>query len=213
MLRSFVLLVPPLLATVSGVRAESAAAPATPTKPAEPAKDAEAAKQAALEPKISLHDFLAKLPGTWTGVQYVQSPNGKIMTIHVKETYRWQIGAPGRPDMLVGEQTYTVKVGAAEHVTRGVSRTWVDKDGKGRSEVEQGDSKEQFRAIISVDTLVFIPEAELEKPKSLTSVHLVTKDGAPAMEVKGFQTAGNGTFLIQGLLKREGDVPVAKETK
>lgn len=180
-----------LLATCGGAYAESAAVPVRPALPA---------------PKISLKQFMEKLPGTWSGTQYTQSPKGQIMTVSVKESYRWEKAAGDEPPVLLGDLSYTVHVNGKERVFTGTSRTWIDKAGKGHAEVEQSGVKTRYVALINVDTLVFAPEGELEKPRSMTTVRFVPEKGVEAMEVRGFQSAPDGPYLMKGLLKRE--VPV-----
>jgi len=179
---------------VSAPAAAEAAAPAPAPTPAAPKA-------------VPLKAFLGKLPGTWTGMQYMRSPSAQIMPVEMRESYAWEKGVGGAPDVLVGELTYTVKSGGTRRVFNGKSRTWIDKDGRGRSEVTQHGEMQRFTAFMRVDTLVFVPEGRTEKPQTMTTVHFVNENGAEAMEVRGFQTGPEGTYLVKGLLKR-GESPV-----
>lgn len=152
-------------------------------------------------PKITVAQFLEKLPGTWSGVQHMANPKKQVMTMRVAETYRWETGKDGART-LVGELTYTIGSGDTAKTFSGVSRTWVDEKNRAHAEVTQNGKSMRYDALISEDTLVFIPEGKGDKADSGTGVHFEKEGDDEFLIVVGFQTGPDGIYRVGGKLKR-----------
>jgi hypothetical protein len=133
----------------------------------------------------------------------MQNPKKEIMTMRVTETYRWETKDGVRT--LVGETSYTVGSGEKEKTFRGVSRTWVDAQGKGHAEVTDSGKTLRYHAVVSEDSLVFIPEGN--EKTSGTGVRIVREGADEFLVVRAFQTAPDGAYLVEGKLKKT--VPAA----
>lgn len=175
-----------------------AAEPATPTT-----RSAASVMPALPAAKLTLAQMLEKLPGEWKGEQRMQNPKKEIMTMRVTETYRWETKDGVRT--LVGETSYTVGSGEKEKTFRGVSRTWVDAQGKGHAEVTDSGKTLRYHAVVSEDSLVFIPEGN--EKTSGTGVRIVREGADEFLVVRAFQTAPDGAYLVEGKLKKT--VPAA----
>ena len=184
-----------LLASAGAVRAVEPAAPSTRGQPPAP--------PAFPIPKVTLAQFLDKLPGTWAGEQRMRNPKGEVMTMRVTESYRWETRDGAR--VLVGELTYTVGSGDKAKTFKGASLTRIDAAGKGRAEVTDSGKTLRYDALISEDTLVFVPEGKGAKAESGTGVSFVKEGDAVFLSVRGFQTGPDGVYLVEGKLRKLPD--------
>lgn len=152
-------------------------------------------------PKITVAEFLEKLPGTWSGVQHMANPKKQVMSMQVSETYRWETGKDG-VRALLGELTYTIGSGDKARTFTGSSRTWVDDKKQGHAEVTQNGKTVRYDALTSEDSLVFVPEGKGEKADCGTGVEIMRKGADEFLIVRGFQTGPDGIYRVGGKLKR-----------
>lgn len=169
-------------------------------EPAAPSPEAPVTMPALPEGKVSLDRMLEKLPGEWRGEQRMQNPKKQIMTMRVCQSYRWETRDGAR--VLVGETSYTIGAGEKEKTFRGVSHTRVDADGKGHAEVVEAGKTLRYDALVSEDSLVFIPEGKGRSADSGTGVCVVREGGDEFLVVRGFQSGPGGVYLVEGKLKK-----------
>ncbi len=183
-----------LPASLALVATASTVEPATPLTRAAPS-----VMPALPAPKVSLAQMLEKLPGEWKGEQRMQNPKKQIMTMRVGASYRWETGPDG-VRALIGETSYAVGSGDKAKSFRGVSRTWIDAAGKGHAEVTESGKTLRYDALVSEDSLVFIPAGKGEKADSGTGVRIVREGDTECLLVRGFQRAADGVYVVEGKL-------------